>query len=1747
MKKHTKLFALVLCMLMAALAVTAMAEGFKKTQEYPGTFADVPEKAWYAKEVQSAYELGFVNGKSDTAFDPDGTMTVAEGITIASRVHASYNGKTIPEVQGKNWYDMYVKYAIENGLFKDGYFNGYDRTIRRYEMAVLFASAVPKSYLTPKNDIKAIPDVNEGEEYADTLLKLYKAGVVLGSDDYGTFLATNPVKRSEAAAIVNRTALPENRLTGTLLPSPEMNEAYYIMDHYDLIHTTRSIPRLASSWNYEDRYATSINTKGDTTNALSDTSETGYTAINRDFEPQTKGVLTFEGEFGMLTNKNGARIYFVNLKGENVLEVYTDGGVFNVKTPKTSAASSVKVESTNTFRIVADLDNKKGYYVANGDKAGEFELGDFGEFARLYFSTSVEEKTAMTPTEAHIYMNYAVNESFYFDKYPIDWEASEKAIIEASANDRYATHVLRFNENGKAVKKFETLKDKTVFESYFYMPKGADTAYVSLDGALKLKISSDTITTDGFTHTFKNNVWQCIHIEADPVSNKAVIFINGKNRGTVPMNSDTFSSVSFEYEKKAEDGYIMFDDVKVYNIYDYADYCPVPNKVESPDYTLIMSVCSLWREGTHSGWDFVAPYDECSPLWGYYDEGVPETADWETKMMVEHGIDAFQYCWYATNGTRYDTPAKTPGLAWSQHDGYFYSKYSDMIDYCFMWENANFNAAKMTLDQFKDYLWDYWVEWYFRDDRYLCIDNKPVFHIYSCDNFFNTFGDEVAKQVIDFMNEDIKNYGYDGMIVLWQTSGSDVNKLKQYDAAGGDGIMTYGYGKPSYDPQYLIDANEKGLSNIKAIGSDFFFVPTVATGRNIMGWENARSPLSTVEQHRQVLEYYKEFVDKQEKYDMIYFSTWNEFGEGHWLAPSGLNGFGYADEWRNAFTNAPKVHDDVVPTINQQNRISKLYNDKRSPIRAWLLEDRTIETKSILEWDFEKGATADNWTFTRQTKPVVKDGALHSESNERDPIIRTPVGLKLKAADVTGIRVTMKSNVISDSTVYFITEKDQTWNAAKGIATTIPAKNEWVELFFDTTNNINWSGTIDCIRFDLIDAQGIYDVKKIVVEGKAGSKNDVVVDGIALEIAPYYIEKTDDEYYVAGDPDTGIFSANNFYYEWNRWNGTLILKTGTDTEFLFTVGKDTALVNGKEAKLKKAFYTFDHMPVLPLQFIYDNAGIEYKNGDIIEANIRGINVTDILDSRKPYEYEFAVPGDMEGWALNNLDGIVSDGVLAAYAKPSNSSSTGYDPGIIFNNINLTAKDYVACEIRLKYEFLPSATGKEDGTGTTAYFATSTNGKLDEKKAFRVDLANCPVDEEGYTTVRIDLTTNADWAGNITVFRYDPTNNNGNYTFDYVRFIKGDNATSSEAGKKEEQSAVLSSEGKKIVEANTPVFSVEFDSAAEANMVAHRANSKFENGKFVVETKPGENDIICEFKALPAALGDATKYDVAVARMKLKDHGAEGAATIFFRNDSTISESYSANAHATAFFSGDTPTDEEGYMYLVLDLGKNEHWTGNITAMRYDPADLYDATYYIDYIKFYNLGTGNAKPSTGGNATAEKPAVQDGSAEKAGVIVNGNAEGSETGAFTSHNGAVSIVTEENGNKAWQVLAKPGQNWTYLQTPFGFRTGKTYKYSFDVKLVGDSEGEKELEGSVVLNFRYTDSTATDGNGSKYDHNVVLTKLSASDGWVHVEGEFVAANVEAGTKPHEVAFYSNPVKKGDGHTSFSYMIDNVVVVEA
>jgi len=205
MKKITSmLVAVLLCM---GLSVTAFAKGmdnFEAAKEYTG-FSDVAEAAWYHSSVKAAFEYGLIKGASPTEFKPDGTLTVAEAIVMADRIHMLYETGEDTLVNGTPWYQTYVDYAIENDIIEDGDFADYNRNITRGEMADIFTRALPEEEYEVINDIpEELPLDIVGHKYEDSIRTLFRAGIVTGNDPYGTYTPDASIKRCEAAAIISR-------------------------------------------------------------------------------------------------------------------------------------------------------------------------------------------------------------------------------------------------------------------------------------------------------------------------------------------------------------------------------------------------------------------------------------------------------------------------------------------------------------------------------------------------------------------------------------------------------------------------------------------------------------------------------------------------------------------------------------------------------------------------------------------------------------------------------------------------------------------------------------------------------------------------------------------------------------------------------------------------------------------------------------------------------------------------------------------------------------------------------------------------------------------------------------------------------------------------------------------------------------------------------------------------------------------------------------------------------------------------------------------------------------------------------------------------------------------------------------------------------------------------------------------------------------------------------------------------------
>ena len=173
----------------------------------PGRFTDVAENSWYAGNVKTAYELNLTSGTGANTFDPGSNMSVAMTVALAARLHSIYHtGSADALVQGEPWYQVYVDYALANGIIEEGQFEDYNADAARAQCAVLLSRAIPAEELDAVNTVEdgAIPDVAADAPYYDDIYRLYRAGILTGNDTAGTFTPDASIDRASMITIATR-------------------------------------------------------------------------------------------------------------------------------------------------------------------------------------------------------------------------------------------------------------------------------------------------------------------------------------------------------------------------------------------------------------------------------------------------------------------------------------------------------------------------------------------------------------------------------------------------------------------------------------------------------------------------------------------------------------------------------------------------------------------------------------------------------------------------------------------------------------------------------------------------------------------------------------------------------------------------------------------------------------------------------------------------------------------------------------------------------------------------------------------------------------------------------------------------------------------------------------------------------------------------------------------------------------------------------------------------------------------------------------------------------------------------------------------------------------------------------------------------------------------------------------------------------------------------------------------------------
>lgn len=319
----------------------------------------------------------------------------------------------------------------------------------------------------------------------------------------------------------------------------------------------------------------------------------------------------------------------------------------------------------------------------------------------------------------------------------------------------------------------------------------------------------------------------------------------------------------------------------------------------------------------------------------YYDLMNRETVEWQTNLAKKYGIYGFCYFHYFfKNGRKIlEKPAENI-LKWKDIDQRF----------CFFWANVDWRrtwrvVAKthattwnvedeliydaddgllMEQDYGDEQLWKehfYYLLPFFKDDRYIKIDGKPIFAIY-----FISYIPQ-AKEMFCLWEELAKKNGLPGLEILAVNEKIDSNDYIK-------GIIHYGNGQVESVLGYRIWRQIKGLQ------TKFFQLLGKSSSNMVISYnrywkyilqdkpygQKQNFPGATVRYDEtprkgkkafclinDTPESFRKFLAKQLKRgreifntDYLFLDAWNEWGEGNYLEPDEEMGFQYLEAVRDA-------------------------------------------------------------------------------------------------------------------------------------------------------------------------------------------------------------------------------------------------------------------------------------------------------------------------------------------------------------------------------------------------------------------------------------------------------------------------------------------------------------------------------------------------------------------------------------------------------------------------------------------------------------------------------------------------------------------------------------------------------------------------------------------------------------------------------------------------------------------------------
>lgn len=1095
-----------------------------------------------------------------------------------------------------------------------------------------------------------------------------------------------------------------------------------------------------------------------------DYSEKEQISMSKMLLPHKSGELTMETGFQMQVKAKSGFSYELKGAGTTAVQFITENDTVQLLQPngKKVTIGKYALDSMFTIRATLNLDTQKVKVYSQNKYVGEYAFTNkCNQIDQIYISTPKAGTLDVKLRFVNIFINHLVNDRFMSSNLnglsePWTVESLGKGNVyveEVNSGNIDDRNSLRIDDpfsidNSIVRYSFAPQKKKVTLETKFIVNPKSENFSIGFDSGKKRAIEivgkKNNFYTTGNKEIYKgylDNFWYYVQIDADIENQKADIYLNYNLVAKDVPFANKVSTID-NYAVKTglkEKATFWIDDVMVYEDLPLpADYVPAPKKVESPDADLAMMMYSMWREGNHYGWDRISPYENRKPYMGWYTEGSTEVADWETKWLVEHGFDYQVYPWARDNGNQ-NCPVKNV-QRYNALDGFLKGEYSDQMEFAIM-HSYMYSDTLGGLDDYKNNVVPYWIEYYFKNPKYKKIDNKPVVYYYTWSNLLTVFGGiDGVKEAFSYLDQACKDAGFNGVAIVGDSGGEWDQVGATYGFVYTSGHKASSYGSMSRTIEGRLDS------------ARLAYVPSIAMGWStepwVIGEAGKFAEPSTIGQLT------KFTIDKMNKMEAegkkpsrhIIYTCWNEWGEGHFFCPSTAHGFDYLQEVRNNATTAGYNTEEAVPTDRALARLQVLYPPERQALKM-LPEaptDPSNDDVYVLKgWYFDKPEDYAEWSIYKDIEYIKnEDGKLVGKANNFDPRIANE-NISIPLDNVAGIR----SNIWVDGggvgMFIYRTDLEPNYGSGKRFDAKLTEGGDYAEYFAPPTNASKCKGTMTGLFFDpddyLYTDFGDFGLKYIEILAYKTPRVNYYLNGELLNTICPPETKNDVVYMTAYRP----LETNGAFVQYTAKTKTFKIEKD-DKVVILKDGSNIAKINGVDTQIPGTPYYNNGHFMIPMYYFCDMFGIKVTTEEpVAEAG-----------DKVPFQYEFNTPGDMEGWTKSGVAfAKVQDGSL--YMK-----SVSTDPLLQFPNINIDADQYKS-SVKIRMKNLTGA------TTLMLYFNTDSEpdwGGIGSPRRIEVPISAT----EDWMEYTFDMSNNPSWKGKITMLRIDPSSTVGDIYVDYIR-------------------------------------------------------------------------------------------------------------------------------------------------------------------------------------------------------------------------------------------------------------------------------------------------------------------------------------------------------------------------------------------